>query len=83
MSLNDFVVNVFCETDDFMKELFPERVLRRSQVSDDLHVKKIRARHLWHLANRICRKILAHTFSVMFCLREKLSPLSLKKLISI
>ena len=54
-----------------------------SQLVHDLHVKKIWARDLWHLANRICRKILAHTFSVMFCLREQLSPLSLKKLVSI
>jgi hypothetical protein len=54
-----------------------------SQLCHDLHVKKIWARDVWHLANRICRKILAHTFGVMFCLREKLSPLSLKKLVSI
>jgi hypothetical protein len=52
-----------------------------SQLAHDLHIKKIWARDLWHLANRICRKILGHTFSVMFCLRENLSPLSLKKLI--
>ena len=54
-----------------------------SQLSHDFHIKKIWARDVWHLANRICRKILAHTFGVLFCLREKLSPLSLKKLISI
>ena len=54
-----------------------------SQLTHDLHIKKIWARDLWHLANRICRKILAHTFAVMFCLREKLNPLSLKKLVSI
>lgn len=54
-----------------------------SQLAHDLHIKKIWARDVWHLANRICRKILAHTFGVLFCLREKLSPLSLKKLISI
>lgn len=54
-----------------------------SQLTHDLHIKKIWARDLWHLANRICRKILAHTFAVMFCLREELNPLSLKKLISI
>jgi len=53
-----------------------------SQLVHDLHIKKIWARDLWHLTNRICRKILAHTFAVMFCLREKLSPLSLKKLVS-
>jgi hypothetical protein len=53
-----------------------------SQLAHDFHVKKIWARDLWHLTNRICRKILAHTFSVIFCLRENLNPLSLKKLIS-
>jgi hypothetical protein len=35
------------------------------------------------LTNRICRKILAHTICVMYCLRENLNPLSLKKLVSI
>ena len=70
-------------------QLVKRKRLRRSietvgsQLSHDLHLKKIWARDLWHLANRICRKILAHTFSVMFCLREQLSPLSLKKLVSI
>ena len=54
-----------------------------SQLAHDLHVKKIWARDVWHLTNRICRKMLAHTFSVMLCLREKLGPLSLKKLVSI
>jgi hypothetical protein len=54
-----------------------------SQLAHDLHIKKIWARDIWHLTNRICRKILAHTFAVMFCLREKLKPLSLKKLISL
>ena len=54
-----------------------------SQLAHDFHIKKVWARDLWHLANRICRKILAHTFAVMLCLREKLNPLSLKKLVSI
>jgi hypothetical protein len=54
-----------------------------SQLAHNFHVKKIWARDLWHLVNRICRKILAHTFGVMFCLRENLNPLSLKKLVSI
>ena len=70
-------------------ELGRRKRLRRSvetvgsQLVHDLHLKKVWARDLWHLANRICRKILAHTFSVMLCIREHLSPLSLKKLISI
>ena len=28
MNLNDYIVNVFCKTDDFMKKYFPERTLR-------------------------------------------------------
>ena len=28
MNLNTFIVNVFCETDDFMKKYFPKRTLR-------------------------------------------------------
>jgi hypothetical protein len=71
------------------KQLGKRKRLRRSietvgsQLTHDLHIKKIWARDLWHLTNRICRKILAHTFAVMFCLRENLNPLSLKKLVSI
>ena len=71
------------------KQLFKRKRLRRSietvgsQLVHDLHIKKIWARDLWYLANRICRKILSHTFAVMFCFREKLNPLSLKKLVSI
>lgn len=71
------------------KQLGKRKRLRRSietvgsQLTHDLHIKKVWARDLWHLTNRICRKILAHTFAVMFCLREKLSPQSLKKLVSI
>lgn len=71
------------------KELGKRKRLRRSietvgsQLCHDLHIKKVWARDLWHLINRICRKILAHTICVMYCLREKLKPLSLKKLVSI
>jgi len=70
------------------KQLGKRKRLRRSvetvgsQLAHNFHVKKIWARDIWHLVNRICRKILAHTFGVMFCLRENLNPLSLKKLIS-
>lgn len=71
------------------KELGKRKRLRRSietvgsQLCHDLHIKKVWARDIWHLINRICRKILAHTICVMYCLRENLNPLSLKKLVSI
>ena len=29
MNLNDFIVNIFCETDDFIKNFYPKRALRR------------------------------------------------------
>jgi len=54
-----------------------------SQLSGQFNIKKIWARDLWHLTNRVCRKILAHTFSVLFCVRENLNPLSFSKLITV
>ena len=35
------------------------------QLSQQFHIEKIRARDLWHLTNRIGRKILAHTVGIM------------------
>ena len=54
-----------------------------NQLTNNLHMKKIWARDLWHLTNRICRKILAHTFCVLFCLREGIKPLCFSKLITV
>jgi len=54
-----------------------------SQLCQRFFMKKVWARDLWHLTNRICRKILAHTFCVLFCLREGVSPLNFSKLIAI
>jgi hypothetical protein len=71
------------------RELVKRKRLRRSietvgsQLCHDLHIKKIWARDLWHLIHRICRKILAHTIGVIYCLRENLNPLSIKKLVTI
>lgn len=35
------------------------------QLSQQFHIEKIRARDLWHLTNRIVRKVLAHTVGMM------------------
>ena len=35
------------------------------QLSQQFHIEKVRARDLWHLTNRIGRKILAHTVGMM------------------
>lgn len=52
-----------------------------SQLSERFNIKRILARDLWHLTNRIFRKILAHSLCVLFCVRENLKPLSFSKLI--
>jgi len=75
-------------------QLSPERLrfrkrIRRlvetagNQLINNLHVKKVWARNLWHLTNRICRKILAHSFCVLLCLKEGIKPLSFSKLITV
>jgi IS5 family transposase len=53
-----------------------------SQLVCIFHIKKIWARDLWHLTNQIFRKVLAHTFLVMFCLKEGLKPLRFSRLIT-
>lgn len=35
------------------------------QLSEQFNIEKVRARDLWHLTNRIGRKILAHTVGIM------------------
>lgn len=35
------------------------------QLSQQFHIEKVRARDLWHLTNRIGRKVLAHTVGMM------------------
>lgn len=35
------------------------------QLSEHFHIEKVRARDLWHLTNRVGRKILSHTVGVM------------------
>ena len=54
-----------------------------NQLMNNLHIKKVWARDLWHFVNRICRKILAHTFCVLFCVRKGIKPLSFSKLITL
>lgn len=35
------------------------------QLTEQFHIEKIRAKDLWHLTNRIARKILAHTMGMI------------------
>jgi hypothetical protein len=71
------------------RELGKRKHIRRlvetvgNQFAQRFEIKKVWARDIWHLTNRICRKILAHTFCVLFCLRDGLNSLSFDKLITI
>jgi len=35
------------------------------QLTERLHIEKVRARDTWHFANRFIRKVLAHTIGVL------------------
>lgn len=52
-----------------------------SQLDHYFRIKKIWARDIWHLTNRLYRKILAHTFSVILCLDHNLPPLQFANLL--
>lgn len=51
------------------------------QLEQHFQIKKIWARDLWHLISRIIRKILTHTFCVLFNLRQFHQPLQIKSLV--
>lgn len=51
------------------------------QLSERFHAKKTWARDLWHLCNRLTRKVLSHTAAMLLNLREGNPPLQLDRLI--
>lgn len=54
-----------------------------SQLTQRFSIKHIRARDMWHLSNRIIRKVLAHTIGVVLCQKQGIQPLQLSKLLAI
>lgn len=52
------------------------------QLTEQFHIEKVRARDLWHLTNRITRKILSHTVGFLINKRLGNKPLQLEKLIT-
>ena len=52
------------------------------QLTDHLHIEKVRARDLWHLTSRISRKILAHTVGVFLNSMLGRAPLQFEGLIT-
>ncbi len=51
-----------------------------SQLTQRFSIKKNWARDIWHLSNRIIRKVLAHTIGVLLCQKQGISSLQLSKL---
>ena len=52
------------------------------QLQQRFSIKKIWAKDMWHLANRIIRKILSHTFCVLLNLKLNKKPLAIESLVS-
>ena len=58
------------------------RRLGRIRVrSERFHLQNVRARDLWHLTNRINRKLLAHTLA-FWINRDSFNPLRFEQIIS-
>jgi Transposase DDE domain len=53
-----------------------------SQLTERFHIKRIWARDLWHLANRLYRKVLSHLLMVRFNVCAGLPPLHLADLLT-
>jgi hypothetical protein len=52
------------------------------QLADRFNIEKVRARKLWHMTNRVTRKVLAHTVAVFLNKKEGNRPLQFEHLIS-
>jgi IS5 family transposase len=52
------------------------------QLSERLHIEKVRARDLWHLSSRLARKLLAHTVGIILNRRLGRDALQFDGLIS-
>jgi hypothetical protein len=52
------------------------------QLTDRCGVKRVWARVLWHLRNRLVRMVLIHTLCVLFNLQDQTPPLQLERLVA-
>jgi Transposase DDE domain len=52
------------------------------QLTDRCGVKRVWARDLWHLRNRVLRMVLMHTVCVLFNLQEQAPPLQLARVVA-
>jgi hypothetical protein len=71
----------------FVRQLTATRRLVETvigQLTERFHIERIRARNLWHLANRVIRKLLAHTVGVFLnCCLGRHQPLQFEGLVQI
>ena len=52
------------------------------QLAERFHAKRTWARDLWHLCNRLIRKVLSHTAAVLLNIQQGNPPLQLAKLVA-
>lgn len=52
------------------------------QLAERFGIKTTFARDLWHLMNRIIRKILSHTIGVLINMKLNIEPLKLRLLVN-
>jgi hypothetical protein len=93
--LHDMGIQLETPLRDNMKETRPAPYLRWlgktrriietviGQLSERLHIEKIRARDLWHLTNRIGRKLLSHTVAHVIARAQGIPGLRFDDLITV
>ena len=52
------------------------------QLTDRCGAKRVWARDLWHLRNRLLRMVLMHTLCVLFNVQDQAPPLQLDRLVA-
>src|SRR5258706_6558970 len=52
------------------------------QLTDRCKAKRVWARDVWHLRNRLLRMVLMHTLCVLFNLQDEAPPLQLDRLVA-
>jgi len=70
---------------EFIKWLISTRRLVETvigQLTDRFKIEKVRARKLWHLTNRIARKVFSHTICAFINKKKGNPPLQFELLIN-
>ena len=88
------ILHTSFKRNDTKPDLWPKQTVKKltgmrrmietviGQLEQQFSIKKVWARDLWHLTNRIIRKILSHSFCVILNLQLGRQPLHLKSLVA-